>query len=118
MILLPLIAASLASAPIAAADKADLRCVGIFAMMAGEDTEEEAGMTGAIMYYIGRIEGRGSGLDLDRGLGAALDELFASREMVEAEAKRCGSEMVAKGEQIQRIGSATATQGKGQSGKN
>jgi len=116
MIALSLIAASLATAPVAAADKADLRCIALFAMMAGDDAEEKAGMTGAIMYYIGRIEGRGSGLDLDRSLGLAIDELVASGDAVEAEAKRCGGEMVIKGEEIQRIGAAIPADGPQRSG--
>lgn len=41
MTLLALMAASLASAPVAVADKADLRCIAIFSMMAGEILEEE-----------------------------------------------------------------------------
>ncbi len=51
MILLALMAASLATSPVAAADKADLHCIAIFSMLASEMPEEKAGMTGAIMFY-------------------------------------------------------------------
>ena len=117
MTLLALMAASLASAPLATADRADLRCIGVFAMMAGEDAEEKAGMTGAIMYYIGRIEGRGSRLDLDRSLNAAIEELVTSAETLDAEARRCGGEMVIKGDEIQNIGKAVPAEPAQQAGK-
>ena len=75
-------------------------------------------MTGAIMYYIGRIEGRGSRLDLDQSLGAAIEELVASAEMLDAEAQRCGAEMVTKGEEIQRIGKSVEAGPAQQAGNN
>jgi hypothetical protein len=118
---LALIAASLVAAPnlpAAAADQADLRCIALFAMMAGENAEQQAGTAGAIMFYIGRIEGRGLGLDLDRSLTGAIDELVASRDLVAAEAKRCGGEMVTKGEEIQRIGKAIPADSSQRIGKN
>lgn len=99
-----ILAASLASVPVAPADAADLSCIALFATMAGEDTQQQAGMTGAIMFYIGRIEGRGSGLDLQANLNRAVEDLAASRDRIKAEAQRCGGEMVAKGEEVQRIG--------------
>ena len=117
MTLLALMAVALATTPVAAADNADLRCIAIFSMLASEMPEEKAGMTGAIMFYIGRIEGRGSGLNLDKNLSAAAEELFASHESVEAEAKRCGNEMVVKGEEIKRIGNTVTTDTSQQSGK-
>jgi len=113
MIALSLIAASLASSPIAAADKADLRCIALFSIMASEMPEEKEGMTGAIMFYIGRIEGRGSGLDLEASLGLAVDEFENNADRLKAEALRCGNEMTVKGEEVQRAGESL-----GQSGKN
>ena len=104
MLLMPLVAAGLAAGQVSAADAADLRCVALFSMMAGEMPEEKAGMTGAIMYYIGRIDGRGSGLNLEDGIEAGIRAVSESEDRFKAEAKRCGNEMVVKGEQVQRIG--------------
>ena len=117
MILLALMAASVATSPVAAADKADLHCIAIFSMLACEMPEEKAGMTGAIMFYFGRIEGRGSALDLDRALDAATEELVASGDLIKSEAKRCGNEMAAKGDEIQRIGNAVTAASDQRSGK-
>jgi hypothetical protein len=112
MILLPLMAATLATAPIAPADKADLRCIALFSIMASEMPEEQAGMTGAIMFYIGRIEGRGSGLDLEAGLGLAVDEFEGDADRIKTEAQRCGNEMTVKGEEVQKVGDSLARSGK------
>lgn len=117
MTMLALMAATLASAPIAAADKADLRCIALFSIMAEEMPEEKEGMTGAIMFYIGRIEGRGSGLDLETGLALAVDEFDRDANRLKAEAQRCGEEMTVKGEEVQRVGNSLAVSS-GQSGKN
>ena len=117
MTLLALMAASLAIAPVAATDKADLRCIAIFSMMASEMPEEKAGVAGAIMFYIGRIEGRGAGLGLQAELNRVIDELVASSEMITTEAKRCGNEMVVKGEEVERIGSAISVDSPQPSGK-
>ena len=114
---LALMAASLASIPVAAADKADLRCVAIFSLMASEMPEEKAGMTGAIMFYIGRIEGRGAGLDLQTELNRAIEDLGVSGDVIETEAKRCGGEMMVKGEEVERMGNAMADDPPERSGK-
>ena len=108
MLLMPLIAASVAAGQVSAADAADLRCVALFSMMAGEMPEEKAGMTGAIMYYIGRIDGRGSGLNFEAGIEAGIAAVSESEDRFKAEAKRCGNEMVVKGEQVERIGDGIA----------
>lgn len=118
MALMALLAASLTSAPMAAADKADLRCIAVYSVMMEQIPEEQAGMTGAIMFYIGRIEGRGSGLDLKAGLGLAFSELESDGKRLKAEAQRCGNEMVVKGEEVQRLGDSLVAGQAGPSGRN
>jgi hypothetical protein len=117
MSLLALMAASLASAPVAVADRADLRCIAVFSMMANQMPEEKEGITGVIMFYFGRIEGRGAGLDVESSLNLAVGELENGTSDLKTEAQRCGKEMMVKGDEVQRIGNSLAAKAPEPSGK-
>lgn len=101
--------AAAAVAPLEPASQQDLNCIAVFAMAAGGDTlsqEERTGVTGALMYYLGRIEGRSAGFELRPHLVSLLsDEVFLTTRLP-AEAKRCGAEMQIKGTALTELGEA------------
>jgi len=89
----------------------DLRCLAVFASLAdGKDKENDAGMTGAIMYYIGRIDARVP----DYQFGPALKTLFAEPTWNDAafaaDAQRCGAEMGKRGDELSAIGDAMSAE--------
>ncbi|MCT2401304.1 hypothetical protein [Novosphingobium mangrovi (ex Huang et al. 2023)] len=93
----------------------DLRCIGIFALAASRHEEmsqsEQAGVTGALMYYVGRIEGRRPDFRLEDSL-ADLLRSPAYLEGLADDARRCGAEMKAKGQQLSDLGKAMKQTGK------
>jgi hypothetical protein len=107
-----MIAGLLAGAALASVDPAienDLRCIGVFAIAASQHEKmaenEQSGVTGAMMFYIGRIEGR----DPEFRLEDSLVELLSSPSYFETlaeDARRCSDEMVAKGQQLVDLGKA------------
>lgn len=111
-----LLAASASTLP--SATQQDLSCLSIFAYTAGADTTSEAdrpGLAAAIFYYIGRIEGRSPGLDIEPIM---LERLNAPEFFGEfsAEAKRCGAEMEARGQALTEMGERIARQAAQQGG--
>lgn len=112
--------ALLASAALASLDPSveqDLRCLGVFAIAASQNEQmspgEQAGITGAMMFYLGRIDGREPGFQLQD----SLTELLQSPSYLEglpADAKRCGAEMMAKGKELTDLGKAMQQTGKGE----
>jgi hypothetical protein len=112
--LLPLTLAS-AAAPLAPADAADLRCVAAFAAIGGGgaelSVEQRSGIASLVMYYIGRLEGRGNGVDLERGLTALL-EGDGLEKLMREDAPRCGSEAQAKGSVLTAVGKRLEAAGK------
>jgi hypothetical protein len=81
----------------------DVRCVavGIHIINLG-DTEHRAVGTMLTMYYVGKLAGRTPDLDLERAIIKQLGKMKAGEYA--GEARRCGAEMSAKGQQLVRIG--------------
>ncbi|MDE8651773.1 hypothetical protein [Novosphingobium album (ex Liu et al. 2023)] len=106
--ILPLAAASLAV--LSPADEADLRCIAIFALSGAqknaEKSEDTAGFVGAMMYFLGRIEGRTSGFDLEGQMTRLLTGDAYSPAAIEADAARCGQEMMQRGAELEKVGNA------------
>lgn len=115
-------AALLVAAPAAAqearlapADRADLQCMALVAVMAGiameEGGEDEAtaldlaGMSGGLMYYLGRLEGRTPGVDWLAELRLWLEK--ADFEELDAVAPRCSKELMEKGQALVDFGGKT-----------
>lgn len=105
-VLLSAVPAAAQDAPVSAADRADLQCMALVAVMAGmamEEGEEAAttelaGMSGGLMYYLGRLEGRSPDVDWLEQLGAWLDK--AEPEDLDAVAPRCSKELMDKGQAL------------------
>ena len=97
------------------ATTADLRCVAAFAMaggMEGQTAEARQGITGAFMYYIGRIDARDPNYDLQGQLTRLLGSPGVDQQL-QADAKRCGAEMARRGSEITALGQAIENAGNG-----
>jgi len=106
MILTLAAAASLAA--LSPADEADLHCLTIFALTGSEakDEKDSAGFVGAMMYYLGRIEGRSSAFDLEAQMTRLLSDPAYTQPKIEADAARCGGEMEKRGADLEKVGNA------------
>jgi hypothetical protein len=99
-------------ASLAAADRADLQCMALVAVMAGITMEEGgdddgaatrlAGMSGGLMYYLGRLEGRSPDIDWLAQLTDYLEK--AEAEDFDAVAPRCSKELIEKGQALVDFG--------------
>ena len=100
--------AAAALAALSPADEADLHCIAIFAMSSSQNTEEKdaAGFVGAMMYYLGRVEGRSSAFDLESHLTRLLSDASYTQDKIQADATRCGTEMETRGAELQKVGNA------------
>jgi hypothetical protein len=89
---------------------ADIRClaVGIKVTEQNNSSQQSAG-TMLTLYYIGRLEGRISKLDIENLLSSEIRNM-ASVEYA-AEAKRCAASLAEAGQQIARIGEAVSKLG-------
>ncbi|HYC67025.1 hypothetical protein [Brevundimonas sp.] len=91
------------AAPAAAQDlepqnKADMQCFAALSWLGGqvaEDSPEMAGLTGGMMYYLGRLEGRSPNTDWLRQLGIYLDSVTEAE--LGSDLERCGNELSVKG---------------------
>lgn len=98
-------------ADVGAADRPDLECLAVVAIMAGQNqdnAEAQAGLAGGMMYYLGKLEGRTPGVDWL----AELTNLLKTLELtdVQAAAPRCGQEMQAKGQALVNWGTTVQAQ--------
>lgn len=112
-------AALLCAGPVAAqnadhapANQADLQCMALVAVLAGlameEGTEQEdhatrmAGLSGGMMYYLGRLQGRSPDIDWLSELSLFLGK--AEFSDLDAVAPRCGKELSETGEALIAFG--------------
>lgn len=101
-----------AQSQIKPADQADMQCLAVAAIVAGqaaEGTQEQAGAVGGIMYYLGKLEGRTPGVDWLAELTTHLQTLDEAG--LAAAAPRCSAEMITKGQQLTEWGQKLAGQG-------
>lgn len=98
-----LIAAALAQAPAPTPaaltpEAADARCVVVLGFIAKQPNQPadrmEAVKTGTA-YYLGKLRGRRSGIDLAQTLNAAAQRAQADKVDVAKESQRCGTELSA-----------------------
>jgi hypothetical protein len=81
----------------------DVRCLVVSLAMAGNSgaNVQAAGMM-ATLYYLGRLDGRAPGLDLENRV---IDEVTAMKPAdVKDTAKRCGETMKGRGEDLTTLG--------------
>jgi hypothetical protein len=84
---------------------ADLRCVAVIAMQIGTmpDGEAKTQMSSGLMYFIGRIDGRSPGFDLEAGM-VALVKSQPAPAVIAADQKRCGDMLVKRGTSLVDMG--------------
>jgi len=114
-VLLSAAPAAAQDARLAAADRADLQCMALVIVVAGLAMEEGgddesvatelAGMSGGVMYYLGRLEGRSPGVDWLGELRAWLEKI--DFDELDAVAPRCGKELMEKGQALIDFGGKT-----------
>lgn len=91
------------------ADQADLECMAVAAYYGGiaeEGSQEQAGLVGGLMYYLGKLRGRSPDVDWL----ARLRELVMAMEVTDVEAlgPRCGGEMTRIGDELLTWGNEMA----------
>lgn len=90
---------------ISAADTADMQCFVLIAYVSGqaeEDSTEQSGLVGGMMYFLGRLEGREPGTDWMKALAdyiLSFDDDALSVEM-ESNRERCGGILVDRGQAL------------------
>ena len=82
----------------------DVKCVAVFSFAAAQQPEPTVlmGASMAVLYFLGRIEGRAPGFDIENGLRLEASKLTGAK--VKSELVRCGGVLKSKGEQLQAIG--------------
>lgn len=97
------LAAALSAPAVDPATEADLRCVAVFAISAGKAPDDKkAGLAAGVMFFLGRIDARSPGIDLEANLRRiAASETTAS---FQADAARCGPIIEAHGKALTEIG--------------
>ncbi|HSX55331.1 MAG TPA: hypothetical protein VLG14_08540 [Sphingomonas sp.] len=115
--LIPVLASVLLTAQAAQLDpsiEADVACVASFSYLTSTlPKERQAEMAPLITYYVGRIDGKQPGVDLQAAIlrqvagksGADLNSY------VQSNTKRCGAEMVQMGNRLQAVGKALTDSG-------
>ena len=107
-----MLAAAAANAPVGA-DVADVRCIAIFSTVAGDGVpgvkvtaEQKDGLETAIWYFFGKLEGRASGIDVERTLIGVLEPDGAIERLVLEDLPRCEGEAQAKVSVLTGLGAA------------
>ena len=102
--------AALGTAPAAlaqdAAVAADVRCIAIAGLAAGQAPAEQQGqIVAGMMYFLGKLDARAPNLDIAAAIRLQLVGLQANGQ---AEAQRCAAEVSGRGRALQDIGQKLA----------
>ena len=82
---------------------ADVRCIVVaMKMSAGGNSAQQGTATMITLYYLGRLNGRTPGLDVENLIVKEAAKMSAAD--LRSDAARCGRALAEKGRQIQRIG--------------
>lgn len=89
---------------------ADLRCLvaSLTLVNSSNPQQRQAGM-GSFSYWLGRVDGAQPDIDLEERIATLSQQMTGedvAREMV-----RCGTELMARGQEIQRIGNRLQSRG-------
>src|SRR5215210_8023372 len=116
--LVPMLAAAAAGTP-SPADVSDVRCITVFSSMAGDaipgvqlTEEQKGGLTSLVMYYVGKLEGRGNGINIELALLRELAPEDALDRLVREDFPRCGKETEMQGSMLSDLGKRLETFGK------
>lgn len=118
-VLVAVLAAAAAAGTPVPADLADVRCIAVFSTLAGDGVpnvtlsdDQKSGMTTLIMYYIGKLEGRGNGINIELALLRELAPEDSLNRMVREDLPRCGRETDSKGAMLSELGKSLESFGK------
>ena len=108
--LVPLLLAAGSASP-SPADVADMRCVAVFSTLLGDgipevklSAEQKNGLGTMVMYYIGKLEGRGNGVNVEQALKQELTPDDALDRLMRDDLPRCGKEAEAQGNALTQMG--------------
>ncbi len=109
----PLLLAASGVAPATIED--DLHCAALFALVAGmsEDEAKKRDVVSGFLYYVGKLDGRSPGYDLESGLAALLTQPGYMTEVLPKDADRCAAELTSRGSDLEKIGEALKGRAKG-----
>lgn len=110
MLLIALAAiAATAQTPAAAIgdEQGDLRCLATFSYVLSEKKDEttQTQLQMGALYFAGKLFGRNPGIDLTAKMKQAITS-FGAQVPIDAELKRCGTEMVTAGDRLMVTGNA------------
>lgn len=98
------LAAAIAAKPLVDANEADVRCVAALALVIGQQGEKpEPGLAAGLLYFMGRLDGRAPGTDIEgmiRSLLAAPD----ATEQLKPDMIRCGALLEERGAFLEKMG--------------
>ena len=100
-----LIALALAAAtPVPDANEQDLRCVAALALIIGSQGEKaDPSLTAGLLYFVGRLDGRAPGTDLEAGIRRLMAPADAGQQL-KPDMERCGTLLGERGTVLQAIG--------------
>ena len=99
------------SRDIAPADLRDVECMAVVAVAGGaaeEGSDEQIGLVGGLMFFLGRLEGRTPGTDWLAYFGTYIQEPDIEKKL-EVHYERCAQEMIAKGAALEQFGELMQT---------
>jgi hypothetical protein len=118
MMISAIMAAAAAGAPVPA-DVADVRCVAVFSTLAGDGVpgvelseEQKSGLASLVMYYVGKLEGRGNRIDIEASLLRELGPDDSLDRLVREDLPRCGKETESQGAMLTQLGKRLEETGK------
>ena len=102
------IAAAAATAQPSPADLQDLRCIAALAGLStlAEKPDQKEKMVIGMLYFVGKIDERSPGFDYQGQLAALAAQPDYAEKNLFADAKRCGDELKARGDELQKLGNA------------
>jgi hypothetical protein len=81
----------------------DVRCfISALSLLRSPNNNVRTAAASSALYYLGKLDGREPGLDLDRVILAEAERMTSTQ--VRAEAEKCGKELSARGAAISDIG--------------
>jgi hypothetical protein len=105
-----LLAAAAAAGQPALTNDADLRCLAAYLIVAGnsgEDStmsaEDKAGVQSIVMYFLGRVDARHPGADLEGAIQQVVQAPSYATSL-NADVERCSAEVEGRGKYLQSFG--------------
>lgn len=99
------LAATLAGQSVPDPNIEDTRCIAVVALTISQtkDDKEKTGLSAGLMYFLGRIDARTPGYDLEAALRRILDAVEKG-ESLSADAIRCGGILQQRGQYMMEFG--------------